>query len=61
MIGPAPAAVSRINDLYRNVLYLKHSDYEILVRIKDMLENYSKGQDFRNQNIQFDFDPMNTY
>lgn len=61
MIGPAPAAVSRINDLYRNVLYLKHSDYEILVRIKDMLETYSKGQDFRNQNIQFDFDPMNTY
>lgn len=61
MIGPAPAAVSRINDLYRNVLYLKHPDYEMLVRIKDMLETYGKEQDFKNQSIQFDFDPMNTY
>lgn len=61
MIGPAPAAVSRINDLYRYVLYLKHPDYEVLVQIKDMLEAYSKEQDYKKQSIQFDFDPMNTY
>ena len=61
MIGPAPAAVSRINDLYRYVLYLKHPDYEALVQIKDMLEAYSKEQDYKKQSIQFDFDPMNTY
>lgn len=61
IIGPAPAAVSRINDLYRYVLYLKHSDYAVLVQIKDMLETYSKEQDFKKQSIQFDFDPMNTY
>ena len=61
MIGPAPAAVSRINDLYRHTLYLKHPDYEMLVQIKDTLETYSKEQDFKNQSIQFDFDPMNTY
>ncbi|MCM1262773.1 MAG: primosomal protein N' [Butyrivibrio sp.] len=61
IIGPTQAAVSKINDLYRHVLYLKHADYERLVRIKDMLEAHIKEQDYRNINIQFDFDPMNTY
>ena len=61
MIGPAKAAVSRINDQYRHTLYLKHPDYERLVRVKDMLEAYAKEQDYKKVNIQFDFDPMNTY
>ncbi|MCM1201571.1 MAG: primosomal protein N' [Bacteroides fragilis] len=61
MIGPAPAAISKINDLYRHMLYLKHSDYEVLVQIKDMLEAYGREQDLKNQSVQFDFDPMNTY
>ena len=38
MIGPTQASVSKINDMYRHVLYLKHSDYEKLVQIKDILE-----------------------
>lgn len=61
LIGPAPAAVSKINDLYRHTLYLKHPDYERLVQIKDMLEAYNKEQDYKNLNVQFDFNPMNTY
>lgn len=61
IIGPAQAAVARINDLYRHTLYLKHPDYERLVQIKDMLEAYGKEQDFKNLSVQFDFDPMNTY
>lgn len=61
IIGPAQASISKIDDLYRHTLYLKHHDYEMLVRIKDMLEAYGKKQDFKNVLIQFDFDPMNTY
>lgn len=61
VIGPTQAAVSKINDLYRHVLYLKHRDYEKLVCIKDILEEYSKQQELKNQTVQFDFDPMNTY
>lgn len=61
IIGPAQAAVSKINDLYRHTLYLKHPDYEKLVQIKDMLETYVKECDLKNQSIQFDFDPMNAY
>ena len=61
IIGPAKACISKINDLYRHILYFKHADYERLVQIKDMLELYSKEQNFRYQNIQYDFDPMNIY
>lgn len=61
IIGPTQAALSKINDLYRHILYLKHADYEKLADIKDMLETYGKGQDYRNLSIQFDFDPMTAY
>ena len=61
IIGPAQAAISKINDWYRHTLYLKHVDYEKLVQIKDMLERYTKEQDLKNLNIQFDFNPMTTY
>ncbi len=42
IIGPAQAAISKINDWYRYTLYLKHADYEKLVQIKDILKRYSK-------------------
>lgn len=61
VIGPSQAAISKINDWYRHTLYFKHPDYEKLVQIKDILEIYAKEQDYKNVNIQFDFDPMNTY
>ncbi|MCM1388055.1 MAG: primosomal protein N' [Bacillus sp. (in: Bacteria)] len=61
IIGPAQAAISKINDWYRHTLYLKHADYENLVKIKDMMEEYAKEQNLKNVTIQFDFDPMTTY
>ncbi len=61
VIGPAQAAVAKINDLYRHTLYFKHADYEKLVLIKDLLETYGRQQDFKNLTIQIDFDPMNHY
>ncbi|MCM1086871.1 MAG: primosomal protein N' [Muribaculaceae bacterium] len=60
-IGPAPAGISRMNDLYRHTLYFKHPDYEKLVQIKDALEADYKEADVKNLTIQFDFNPMNTY
>lgn len=56
LIGPAPEAVSKVQDLYKMVLYMRHPDREILVRIKNALERYiaiNKG--FQNIYIQFDF------
>lgn len=61
VIGPAEAAIGRINDLYRHVFYVKHGDYQVLVEMKDMLELFCKEKELKNQTVQYDFDPMNTY
>ena len=61
VIGPAEATIGKINDLYRHVFYVRHADYQILVEVKDRLEQFCKEQELKNQTVQYDFDPMNTY
>ena len=61
VIGPAQATISKINDQYRHIFYVKHPDYQVLVEIKDILERYCKTEEIKNQTVQYDFDPMNTY
>ena len=57
LIGPADAAISKINDIYRKVLYAKSADYEVLAGLKDAVENdRMKRQDFSSR-VEFDFDP----
>ena len=56
IIGPAPASVGKVKDVYRRILYLKHENYDLLVRIKDRMEEYIEiNSGFRKVNIQFDF------
>ena len=56
LIGPAPEAVSKVQDMYRMVLYMRHQDREILVRLKNALERYIEiNSGFRKIYIQFDF------
>ena len=61
-IGPAMAAISKINDIFRMALYVKLDDYEKLVELKDILEKYIKDLEamgrLRSISVQFDFDPM---
>lgn len=60
IVGPADEVVSKINDIYRKVLYLKHQKYEILTKLKDYLERYIDiNEGYKDVNIQFDFNPMN--
>lgn len=61
VIGPAEATIGRINDQYRHLFYVRHEDYQVLVDMKDCLEQYIKTKEIRNQTVQFDFDPMNCY
>jgi primosomal protein N' (replication factor Y) len=61
VIGPAEAAIGKLNDLYRHVFYVRHTDYQALVEIKDLLEHFCREQELKNQTVQYDFDPMNTY
>ena len=61
VIGPTEASISKISDLYRHVFYIKHPDYQVLVEVKDRLERFCKAEELKNQTVQYDFDPMNTY
>lgn len=61
LIGPTEASIGRINDLYRHVFYVKHEAYQALVEIKDLLEEFCGKMELKNQTVQYDFDPMNTY
>lgn len=61
VIGPAPAAIGRISDIFRYVLYVKDPDYDRLVAVKDCLEQYLNTQENRQESVQFDFDPMHAF
>ena len=60
VIGPAAAAIGKINDIFRFVFYVKHGEYGTLVGVKDLLEQKLQQWQPRNESVQFDFDPMNT-
>lgn len=60
-IGPAKANLSKKSDLYRQVIYYKHKDYEELVRIKDRMEECVRLWEVKREAVQFDFNPMNTF
>ncbi len=59
VLGPAAASIGKVKDLYRFVLYIKSEEYDILVGIKDLLEEYLRTQTPSREYIQFDFDPIN--
>ena len=61
VIGPAAASIGKINDMYRQVVYVKHKEYQVLVGMKDVTEEYldSKEQNQGKIAVYFDFDPMN--
>ncbi|MGN0168308.1 MAG: primosomal protein N' [Acetatifactor sp.] len=60
LIGPAPAAIAKVNDIFRFVFYIKCQEYDRLVDIKDILEEKMQEWQPVNESVQFDFDPMNT-
>ncbi len=60
VLGPAPAMISRIRDKYRYVLYVKNPDMEILVSVKDVLEENMRENPNRHVLTFFDFDPLNS-
>ncbi len=62
IIGPAPAGISKINDYYRNVFYLKSKEKKYLIEVKDLLEKKLDLEiDKKDVGVQFDFNPMNPY
>ena len=56
VVGPAPEIVSRVQDIYRRVIYIKYKDRNVLTALKDKLEEYIEmNSGFSNIHIQFDF------
>ena len=59
-LGPSDAAVAKVNDIYKKVIYCKHQDYEQLISVKDrIMERIQQEQNFAKVMVWFDFDPMN--
>ncbi|MBR1930787.1 MAG: primosomal protein N' [Lachnospiraceae bacterium] len=60
VMGPAPASIGKVNDVFRFVCYVKHINYERLVQVKDVLEEKLQEVQTAETTVQFDFDPMRT-
>lgn len=62
LIGPSEAALPKIKDWYRSVLYLKHKDELLLREVKKRLEKKMEQMQLKAKiQVFFDFDPMGIY
>lgn len=64
IIGTSKANIYKMNDMYRKVIYLKHRDYDVLVKIKDILEQKIEKEQkavFKKVGVLFDFNPIGSY
>lgn len=57
LIGPAPERISRVQDMYRYVLYMKEPDRQEIIRARELLEQYIRiNSGFRETYMQYDLD-----
>ena len=56
LIGPAQAPVYKVNDIYRKILYLKQENYDILIKLKNYMEQQcQRAKWHQSVMIQYDF------
>ena len=59
IIGPAQPRVEKIKDVYQKIMYIKHANYQKLIKAKDRLEEYIEiNSGFSKVRVQFDFNPV---
>ncbi len=56
VIGPTPAAVSKVKDYYRYMIYLKSLKEEPIRQAKERLEALINGFELKTENVIFDYD-----
>lgn len=62
VLGPSPATLSKVNDLYRRVIYIKSDSYKALTVLADRLDAVVRQEDRRNMaNLTMDINPMMSY
>ena len=60
LTGPTSAVVSKISDIYRRVIYLKHEDMKELYRVREMIDEMVRSEKI-NKEIRVDFDENPLY
>ena len=63
IIGPAPASIGRINDMFRQIAYFKSPDETLLMRLRGWMELFcQKNEDkMRSLLVYYDMDPVHGY
>ena len=61
LVGPAPAGIRKINDIYRQIFMIKTKEEETLIDIKDLLEGHLQRKNEKDISVMFDFNPVNPY
>lgn len=56
VIGPTPAAVSKVKDYYRYMIYLKSLKEEPIRQVKERLEALINGFELKTENVIFDYE-----
>ena len=60
--GPTPAVISKISDIYRRVIYLKHEDAKELYRVREMIDEAVKNETISKEiRVEFDENPLYAY
>ncbi len=57
IIGPGDASISKINDVYRRVIYIKAYGMDNIIKMRQAIDNYNQD----GVNISVDVNPMSTY
>lgn len=62
ILGPTQASLSKINDHFRRVIYIKSSNYNLLTGLSEWLYDVMKEEDYRKiGTIAMDINPMMAY
>ena len=60
--GPVSAAISKLSDVYRRVIYLKHEDTRELYRVREMLDQAVKEEKIHKEiRVEYDENPLYAY
>ena len=62
ILGPSRAVITKVRDLYRYVIYMKHSDDQKLIKLRMQMEEYLKrsGTD-KKIYFSYDLDPISLF
>ena len=60
--GPTPAVISKISDIYRRVIYLKHEDVKELYCVWEMIDEAVKNETISKEiRVEYDENPLYAY